>query len=39
MAVRRRPALEALAVRYKVFNSLSVIGVWGILARRNIVKW
>ena len=30
--------LEAPAVMFEVFNSLSVIGVRGIIARRNIVK-
>jgi hypothetical protein len=39
IAVRRRPTLEAPAVMFNVFNSLSVIGVRGIIARRNIVKW
>jgi hypothetical protein len=39
IAVRRRPMLEAPAVMCNVFSSLSVIGVRGIIARRNIVQW
>jgi hypothetical protein len=37
IAVRRRPKPEVFAVMYNEDNSSSVSGVWGTIARRNIV--